>query len=363
MAKRSVAELSAEEKRDIAEWYEAGVKTREIEEAFGVGSSVPTLVAREFGLPPRTVRGSSRPVADFETLTLPDPIEHEGEFLIRDLDLGRVLGYRHPRDFRRLIQKKMGTFPENQTTRSLSASWISGNGTEREGTQYLLTEEQAYLVILHCRLPNADAFKALVAKIFTKWRQGKLVSTDAETTIEIQDAVEQFIEETPAVAAVATPDLVVFLNSVSEHLRRMEDKQNEFLKTVSEKALTRPGEARVNISPKDRAIIRRVMMECFGGKCPLNGTQLLDDNGDELKSNEKTLGDYDHMVGAGRAEAHNCWYIERSAHQNLTRIKSKRNLNTEEKSCLRRAKAAFEYFQSRVEAYYEREGTQLSFLG
>jgi hypothetical protein len=301
MAKRSVAELSAAEKSEIAEWYAEGIKTREIEEAFDLASSVPTLVAREFGLPGRAVRGSSRSIADFETLTLPDPVEHEGELLIRDIDLGRVLGYREPRDFRQLIKRKIGV-TEATTALCVTTLFTKGNGAQGKASQFLLTEEQAVLACIHCGLPNADAIKALVAKIFTKWRQGKLVSTDAETTIEIQDAVEQFIEASPEVASVVTPDIMAAISG----LATKEDLQRVAYEIRRDLGAKRQG---VTLAVKRQHI--EVDDKYFGGNCPCCFEVKIVEDGKRLPSMH-----IDHHTGnRNKNGAHQTWPVCEACNQ------------------------------------------------
>lgn len=98
-------------------------------------------------------------------------LRHEGFLLevgddglprVRDLDLAERLGYERPADIRELIQRRESDLGEVFRTVRQTAKNKGG----RPGTEYWLTEEQAYLVAAKSETPQAMAITKLLIRAF-----------------------------------------------------------------------------------------------------------------------------------------------------------------------------------------------------
>jgi len=96
-------------------------------------------------------------------------VEHEGQPLARDVDVGERLGLQRPRVIRELIERNRG---ELEGFGPLAVRHGKSRGQEFE--EFLLNEEQALLVATLSSAPNAPAVRAMLIRTFVAWRRGHL---------------------------------------------------------------------------------------------------------------------------------------------------------------------------------------------
>lgn len=162
--------LSAAERAEIARRYTAGEPVAPIAATFGISEGTACGVARAEGCPPRLLRGKAARPADFDPAKLA-VVEWEGEARVVDTVLGAALGYERPRKLHELIARKLRLFGQVGSLPQRGANLYTPQGG-RPGREYLLNREQVNLAILLCGLPNVDAAKAHIAKVFTAWEEG-----------------------------------------------------------------------------------------------------------------------------------------------------------------------------------------------
>lgn len=96
-------------------------------------------------------------------------VEHEGQPLARDIDVGERLGLQRPRVIRELIERNRG---ELEGFGPLAVRHGKSRGQEFE--EILLNEEQALLVATLSSAPNAPAVRAMLIRTFVAWRRGHI---------------------------------------------------------------------------------------------------------------------------------------------------------------------------------------------
>ena len=92
--------------------------------------------------------------------------EIDGQFLIRDVDLGARMGLAQPLDIRRTIVKNRAWLEDHGPIRSVCEMVSIGSGAEREVTVYYLNEPQALSLCLQMRTPKARALYSFVVRFF-----------------------------------------------------------------------------------------------------------------------------------------------------------------------------------------------------
>jgi hypothetical protein len=97
--------------------------------------------------------------------------EIDGEPRARDLDIAERLGFERPRVIRELVIRNKS---EIEAFGPLAVR--HGKSRGQEFAEYWLTEEQALLVSVLSKAPNAPAVRAMLIKVFVVWRRGNLVS-------------------------------------------------------------------------------------------------------------------------------------------------------------------------------------------
>jgi hypothetical protein len=196
-------------------------------------------------------------------------VEINGEPRVVDTVLGKALGYERPRKIRELIERyreqleQLGPLPQR------GAMVDIGSGAIRAVTEYLLNREQINYLITCCGLPDARNYCVLIAKVFTAWQDGRLVSADAQTTIELQDASEQ--------AADAAPGL----SGLYEQLSLCAKKTDLFPLIQAIDKLT----GRKDPSDNTKRLLVDVVARFFDGRCPCcSEAKILDSQGRKLSN-------------------------------------------------------------------------------
>lgn len=106
------------------------------------------------------------PAASLQEIAI---VEHEGQPLARDVDVGERLGLQRPRVIRELIERNRG---ELEGFGPLAVR--HGKSRGQEFAEFLLNEEQALLVATLSSAPNAPAVRAMLIRTFVAWRRGHL---------------------------------------------------------------------------------------------------------------------------------------------------------------------------------------------
>ena len=102
-------------------------------------------------------------------------IEIDGQFLLRDVDLGAKMGLAQPLDIRRTIVRNMAWLEDHGSIRSVREVIIAGKGAEREVTVYHLNQGQALSLCLLMRTAKARALHASVVRFFLERRRREAV--------------------------------------------------------------------------------------------------------------------------------------------------------------------------------------------
>jgi hypothetical protein len=122
-----------------------------------------------------------------------------GEPRILDTRLGAWLGYDRADNIRRLVNSHL---VELGGLGILRSSYANSGRRGRPAIAFLLNRAQVNHLIAYCGLPNLSELRVLVTKVFTEWQAGNLVSTNAVTTIALQDAVAAAEEQMPGSATL-----------------------------------------------------------------------------------------------------------------------------------------------------------------
>lgn len=100
--------------------------------------------------------------------------EFDGEPRARDIDLGKRLGFKQPRDIRPLIEKHLPALGGFGAVERRANTVTSGKGRRQEVFEYYLNEEQALFVSAKSDAENAGAVLTMLIKVFVAWRRGHL---------------------------------------------------------------------------------------------------------------------------------------------------------------------------------------------
>jgi hypothetical protein len=103
--------------------------------------------------------------------------EIENEPRARDIDLGKRLGFKQPRDIRPLIEKHFNALENFGAVERRANTVTSGKGRKQEVSEYYLNEEQALYVSAKSDADNAGAVLTMLIKVFVAWRRGHLTPT------------------------------------------------------------------------------------------------------------------------------------------------------------------------------------------
>lgn len=106
----------------------------------------------------------------------------DGEPRIRDADLAVMLGFTQVRDIRKIIQRNRREVDDFGCAPSWRETPKASGGRPSKG--YLLNEEQALLVSVLSRAPNAPAVRAMLIKTFVAWRRRKLEAAYRKPALE-----------------------------------------------------------------------------------------------------------------------------------------------------------------------------------
>jgi hypothetical protein len=147
----------------------------------------------------------------------------DGEGRILDANLGAWLGYRRVEKIRELIRRHwrelvaLGSLPQRGVN--------PGSKGGRPTFAYYLNQAQVNHLIIFCGLPDLSETRVLVTKVFTEWQNKNLASTNAETTIELQDAVEAAERQKPGSTQ---------LGKLAERVERLEADVSDTKRTATE---------------------------------------------------------------------------------------------------------------------------------
>jgi predicted DNA-binding protein len=107
--------------------------------------------------------------------------EIDGEPRARDIDIAERLGFERPRKIREIIERNIKEIEGFGPAPRHGAMVGVGSGAKREVEEFWLNEEQALLVSVLSRAPNAPAVRAMLIKVFVAWRRGNLASQGMDT--------------------------------------------------------------------------------------------------------------------------------------------------------------------------------------
>ncbi|KQO86070.1 hypothetical protein ASF33_05355 [Methylobacterium sp. Leaf92] len=103
--------------------------------------------------------------------TLPEilVVEREGEPRARDIDIAERLGFKQPRDIRKILARHRGALEGFGPVVVFETSY---RGQKAE--EWHLNEEQALYAATVSDAPNAPAVRAMLIRTFVAWRRGHL---------------------------------------------------------------------------------------------------------------------------------------------------------------------------------------------
>lgn len=105
-------------------------------------------------------------------------IDLDGDPRVRDTDLAERLGFERPRVIRELIQRNIeeieGFGRAPCRTALVEQAMPRGGMKAVEVHEYWLNEEQALLVSILSKAPNAPAVRAMLIRVFVAWRRGNI---------------------------------------------------------------------------------------------------------------------------------------------------------------------------------------------
>lgn len=166
----------------------------------------------------------------------------DGEPRILDIRLAAWLGYDDVRAFRQLIKRHIGEFARF----GILSQRVTNSGRRgRPGISYYLNQRQTNHGISYCGLPNLSELRVLVTEVFSAWQEGNLVSTNAETTIRLQDAAETAEQQHPGSVALGAEmaklddRMNARFDGVEERLQRVESEIHELQLPVLQAAFGR----------------------------------------------------------------------------------------------------------------------------
>jgi hypothetical protein len=128
-----------------------------------------------------------------QALTVSDLQAPENEPRVRDLELGKRLGFGRASSIRVLIKRK-----EDELLAYGGLHQIDANPGPRGGrpTQaYLLNEPQALLVCMFAETPQAAEVRAQVLRVFMAWREGRLTAHAAAARPNIAESSDPIAAE------------------------------------------------------------------------------------------------------------------------------------------------------------------------
>jgi hypothetical protein len=288
---RKTCTLNKAEVKEICRRFKAGEPVEAIGKRFDLSGGSVSNVAIANGCPPR--RRSAARALENRTLKIDllKVVDCDGEPRVVDTVLGAALGYDRPRDLRKLIERHREKLEKIALARHRGAPIKSGKGRIEQVTEYLLTREQINYLITRCGLPNADHYCLLIAKVFTAWQEGRLVSTDAKTTIELQDAAEKAATAAPALSALAAMEKRINFR-IAEAEKRIRDELSAFCKRRSPSSETK------------RQLVDTVALH-FDGKCPCCRETRILQQGQKLPA-----GVFDHWTdNANKNDPDKMWLI------------------------------------------------------
>lgn len=114
--------------------------------------------------------------------------EFDGMPRALDLEIADRLGFDRPRDIRKLIERNKVELEAFGVCATVART--SGSEGGRPATEYWLNEEQALLVSILSKAPNAPAVRAMLIKVFVAWRRGHL---DGPAGFELDEATRSVI--------------------------------------------------------------------------------------------------------------------------------------------------------------------------
>ena len=120
----------------------------------------------------------------------------DGEPRVRDVDLAERLGFDRPRDIRKLIERNRAEIEAFGTCATV-ALVIKGERGSTPATEYWLCEEQALLVAVLSKAPQAPAVRHMLIRVFTAYRRGKLapVGGDVGMMLSLQAMIDRRVDE------------------------------------------------------------------------------------------------------------------------------------------------------------------------
>lgn len=98
--------------------------------------------------------------------------EIESEPRVRDIDLADRLGFRRPRDIRKLIERNMAEISRFGTCATV-AHVVKGNAV----SEYWLNEEQGLLVAALSNADRAAEVRHMLIRVFVAYRRGHLIES------------------------------------------------------------------------------------------------------------------------------------------------------------------------------------------
>jgi hypothetical protein len=252
------------------------------------------------------LRGKVARPADFDPAKLA-VVEWEGEARVVDTVLGAALGYERAERVRELITRNRRLFEEaGKLPRYSGVSAAPKRGPM--GCSYLLNREQVNLAILLCGLPNVDAVKAHIAKVFTAWEDGRLTARELQTAVDLQESREAAAVAAPDITAITdgfdvmkveipakvrdlfAPDIARLLEVVQSIYASINATNN-----VNRRELSEPTR-REHIATVERF---------FEGRCPCCKSVDIVRNGQKLSS-----AAFDHKTGnRAKAGPHETWLV------------------------------------------------------
>jgi len=90
---------------------------------------------------------------------------------VRDVDLGKALGFDRPRNIRDIIARNASELHTYAPLPRRAAMVEIGSGAKREVAEYWLTEEQALVVVMFSRTDRSAEARREIINVFTEYRR------------------------------------------------------------------------------------------------------------------------------------------------------------------------------------------------
>ena len=221
-------------------------------------------------------------------LTRADLVTIEGEARVLDLRLADALGFKAPREIRRLIKRYLRQLGAVGTLCHRATKSASGMG--RPGFEYWLNRAQTGFVITRSETPRALAATLEILSIWEAYEAGELVPASSVALVPATPTADAILDR-----------LDRFEGKLDRHGAQL-DRVERYL-----------NDGRRSFSAESKRQFLCVVATRYDGKCPAcELTKIVDEAGQVLPGAEA-----DHFVGRTFCEARHGWLVCRGCNARL----------------------------------------------